>query len=96
MTELEAAEGNTARGAARYDEMLRLVSAANPKPEIKLDDAVKLSALYGAAAQLHRRAGHTDSAAALEARRLNFQQYWVTVSPNNAFIQRLLEPKSRP
>jgi tetratricopeptide (TPR) repeat protein len=96
LAELEAAEVNAARGAARYDELLRLVSAANPKPETKLDDAVKLSVLYGAAAQLHRRAGHTDIAAALETRRLNLQQYWVTASPKNAFIQRLLDPKSRP
>jgi tetratricopeptide (TPR) repeat protein/predicted Ser/Thr protein kinase len=91
VAEYEAAEGGPGRGAAKYDELLTLISASNPKAESRLEDAVKLSSLYEAAAQLHRKAGQTSQAAGLDARRLKLWQQWGATLPNNAFVRRQLE-----
>jgi tetratricopeptide (TPR) repeat protein len=89
--EYEAVEGGPRRGAARYDELIKLIVVSNPKAESRLEDAVKLSSLYQAAAQLHRKAGQTDQAAGLDARRLKLWQHWDAALPNNPFVRRQLE-----
>jgi hypothetical protein len=75
------------RGAALYEELLRLVLAANPKSETSLEEALDLSIIYADAAAVHRRAGQSDLAAGLEVRRLNLWQFWDHKLPNNPFVQ---------
>jgi tetratricopeptide (TPR) repeat protein len=89
------AAGDPRRGAALYEELLRLVLAATPKPETNLEDAVELSNIYTAAALVHRRARQVDLAVGLELRRLNLWQLWDNKLPNNPFIQRQLESARR-
>ena len=96
LAEYEASRGNLARGIERYDELMRLILAAGPKPESRLEDAVSLSNLYSAAAHLHRRAGRSKSAAGLEERRRELWRRWDTRLPNNAFIRRQLEASRLP
>jgi hypothetical protein len=91
LAEYEAYRGNRARAAELYDELLRLVLAGHPNPEISLDHAVKLSNIYGAAASSHRRAGHPEPAADLEMRRLDLWRRWAEKVPNNAFVLRQFE-----
>jgi serine/threonine protein kinase len=79
------------RGAALYEELLRLVLAANPKSETSLEEALDLSIIYADAAAVHRRAGQSDLAAGFEARRLNLWQLWDHKLPNNPFVQSQLE-----
>jgi tRNA A-37 threonylcarbamoyl transferase component Bud32/tetratricopeptide (TPR) repeat protein len=91
LAEYDAEEGSVNRGAARYEELLRLVFAGHPEFETSLEDAVELSNLYSAAARLERRAGKTKQAAGLETRRLSLWQHWDTRLPNNTFVRRQLE-----
>ncbi len=90
LAEYEAAS-DPRRGAARYEELLRLVAAANPKPESSLDDAVKLSGIYGAAARVYRMDRDAAHARDIEARRLNLWQQWDRRLPSNSFVRRQLE-----
>jgi serine/threonine protein kinase len=92
--EYEAA-GDARRGAALYEELLRLIFAANPKPDTDLEEAVELSNIYTAAAPVYRRAGKADLAAGLEARHLDLWQLWDNRLPNNSFVQRHLESARR-
>ena len=86
--ESQAAAGDVRGGAAQYAELLRLILAAHPNPETRLEDAVRLSNLYGAAARVERLAGHADSAAGLETSRLKLWQAWDDRRPGNAFVKR--------
>jgi len=86
--ELEAVRGDFRRGAEVYDELLRLIGAASPKPQTRLEDAVGLSNLYRDAARLHRRAGQAEAAARLEALRRDLWQPWNARFSNNVFIRR--------
>jgi tetratricopeptide (TPR) repeat protein len=87
----EADRRDFRRSAAHYAELLRLVLAANPKPETSLEKAVELSNLYGAAASIYRRSGQPDVAGALEVRRQALWQHWLTRLPGNPFVQRQYE-----
>jgi serine/threonine protein kinase len=89
------AAADASRGAALYDELLRLVLAATPKPEANLEDAVELSNIYAGAALAHRQAGQIDLAAGLDLRRLNLWQLWDNKLPNNPFVRRQLESARR-
>jgi tetratricopeptide (TPR) repeat protein len=91
LADYEAGNGNVQRAAEIYQELLKRVFAANPKPETRLADAVDLANIYRAAAPLYRRAGQADLAATLEARRLELWQQWDRKLPNNPFILRQLE-----
>jgi tetratricopeptide (TPR) repeat protein/tRNA A-37 threonylcarbamoyl transferase component Bud32 len=90
LAEYEAACGHVRDGAARYEELLRLVEAAGSEAETSLEDAVTLSELYGAASRLERRAGRTNPAARLEAQRLRLWQDWDAKLPGSIFVHRRL------
>jgi tetratricopeptide (TPR) repeat protein len=91
LADYEADRGNFKRGAALYEELLRLVLAGKPRPEISLQDAVELSSIYSAAARIHRRSGQPAAADKLEERRLGLWRLWLTRHPNNLFVQRQFE-----
>jgi len=95
LAEYQADTGNVRRGAELYGELLGLILAGKPKPEALLEDAVEMSNIYGAAAALYRRAGQNDSAARLEARRLELWLQWNAKLPNNAFVRRQVEDARR-
>jgi predicted Ser/Thr protein kinase len=89
--EYEAAGGNSARAAARYEELLQLMFAANLNAETSLEDAVALSALYAAAAKQYRASGQPALASGMLFRRLKLWQHWETSLPGNAFVRRQIE-----
>jgi hypothetical protein len=49
-----------------------------------------LSRIYRDLGNLHRRAGHSAKADALDQRRLDLWRYWDHKLPNNPFVQRQL------
>ncbi len=91
LAEYEANGGNFARSAEVCDELIRLVDAASPSPEVSLEDAVEMSDLYGSAARIDRKAGRTGVAAGLETRRRDIWHGWYTKLPGNPFVRRQLE-----
>ena len=90
LAEYQAHGGDFKGGAARYEELLRLISAGNPQPKSSLEDAVELSNIYAGATHLHRRARQTRLAKEFQTRRLELWQYWISKFPNNAFARRQL------
>jgi tetratricopeptide (TPR) repeat protein len=91
LAEYEADGGDVRRGAARYQELLRLTSAANPQPKTSLEEASDLTNIYAAAARMLRRAGEIDSAAGLQTRIRELWQHWDAKLPNNPFVRHQLE-----
>jgi hypothetical protein len=71
-----------------YEELLAKIMASNPTPESHLDAATDLSNIYRAMAQLHRRAGQSSLASAVESRRLDLWKHWDRKLPNNSFVRR--------
>lgn len=57
LADYEADNGNVQRAAEIYQELLERASAAKPKVETSLADAVDLSNIYRGAAAAHRRVG---------------------------------------
>ena len=87
--ELEA-DRDVRRGIALYRQLLTRILASKPEPETSLDDANDLSKLFERMAALHRRAGQSADAAALEARRLEIWRAWDRKLPKNVFVLRQL------
>jgi tetratricopeptide (TPR) repeat protein len=84
----EADNGNVSRATDIYQDLLRRILAATPKPEESLADATRLSQLYASAAALNPRAGKTDVASALDTRRIALWQHWARQLPDNPFVLR--------
>src|SRR5436305_1860666 len=84
----EAATGNISRAVELYQKLLDQVQSAKSSPEASLTDAVRLSAIYRAAAAVQRRAGLSDRAATLEVRDRELWQHWNRALPNNFFVRR--------
>jgi len=87
----ETANGNPRRASEIYAELSEGITAAKPKPETNLQDAVALSNLYRAAAPACRQAGLASQARTFETRRLALWQAWSAKYPNRAFVRRQLE-----
>jgi tetratricopeptide (TPR) repeat protein len=94
--DLDAGTGNVARASAIYQELLQQVLAGGPKPETDLADAVDLSNLYRAAAEVQRRAGRPGLASSLAARRAGLWREWSARLPQNEFVRRQLDAALRP
>jgi hypothetical protein len=91
LAEYESSGGNRRRAAEIYSELLNLIaSAAKPKENDFLQDAVEMSNIYARAVRAFRRAGQTAAAAAVEERRLRLWQDWDRKLPGNAFVRRQL------
>jgi tRNA A-37 threonylcarbamoyl transferase component Bud32/tetratricopeptide (TPR) repeat protein len=87
----EADTGNLSDAAEVYRNLLDRIQASEPKPEISLTDAVRLSAIYRAAARVQRQAGEVNRAGTLEARWRELWQHWDRKLPKNTFVRRQLE-----
>jgi tetratricopeptide (TPR) repeat protein len=94
--EYEAAQGGAVHAIEIYEELLRRVLLAEPKPQISLEDAVHLSSIYASTARLQRRSGRKDRASSLEARRMELWRHWDTKLPNNNFVRRQVRDASGP
>lgn len=81
-----AETGRVAEAAATYEELLRLVQAATPRPELDLRHANAMSRLYLDLARLQRPA----EAAELRARAVALWRHWDRKLPNNQFVLRQL------
>ena len=65
----EANTGNLARAIEIYTQLLAKVLAYGPKQDTYLVDAVEISRIYAALAELHHKAGHMELKSDFEARR---------------------------
>jgi serine/threonine-protein kinase len=92
----EAARGNMAHAIEIYQNLAEQVRATGPKIETDLSDATDVSRLYASLAALERRAGRSDEAAALDARRSQIWQRWEQALPGNAFVARQIASISAP
>jgi len=86
----EADTGDTRHALEIYEELRQKVLASQPKPEIILADAIRLSYVYAAIAQLDRRIGQYNLASDLESSRQELWRRWDIKLPNNSFIRRQL------
>jgi hypothetical protein len=64
--------------------------AAGVRPDDSLSDAMDVSRLYEAVAELQRRVGNERSSTEFEARRLALWEQWKVKLPNNRFVTRQL------
>jgi len=94
--DFETGAGNLPRAIELYGQLIDQVMAAKPKPETNLADAADLSRLYTSLALLQRRAGKTDLASALDARRLHLWEHWDRKLLNNPFVRRQLTAARTP
>jgi serine/threonine protein kinase len=90
----EADAGNPRRALELYEDLLR--KAADPRPETNLQDAVRLSQIYGTLAALNHRAGRKTRALDLQSRRLEMWRHWDAKLPGNSFVSRQLTTAARP
>ena len=86
LADLESANGNIPRALEIYQNLLQQTAAAGSDPENFLEDAVDLSNLHQALADLHRRNRRPDLAKASAARRLELWQQWDHKLPGNPFV----------
>jgi tetratricopeptide (TPR) repeat protein len=84
----EADNGNVPRAIDIYQDLLRRILDAKPKPEDSLSDATRLSHLYASAAAVNQRSGKADVAFALDTRRMELWQHWARQLPDNPFVLR--------
>jgi len=88
--------GNPSQALGTYDELLRKVLASDPNPNANLQDATRVSQIYGAMEDLNRRVGRTDSARELASRRIELWRRWDAKLPNNSFVRRQLRAANAP
>ena len=69
-----------------FRKLLAAIAAGGAAPEKSLVHAAELSHLYEVMASLCRRAGDTECARDLNARRLKIWQHWELKLPGNAFV----------
>jgi tetratricopeptide (TPR) repeat protein len=86
----EAETGQVERAIEIYHDLLDRLQA---EPDAGLNDAVVLSNFWRSLASLHRRAGHADTARALDAKRLDLWRRWNRKLPNNPFVLRQIAAK---
>jgi serine/threonine protein kinase len=96
LADYEAGKGNILEAIEIYKKLLGQILAWQPKLNTDLEDAVDVSRVYAALAALHRRAGQTGLASALEARRLELWRRWDARVPNNSFVRRQLNAANGP
>jgi len=94
LAEYDAADGNVARAAESYENLLRLAIDGGAKPEKVLADAADISRLYTKLAGLHSRMGHADLAENYRSRRLELWRHWEVRLPHNTFVHHQLKATS--
>jgi len=91
LADLEADNGNIPRAMETYLKLLDQIRAAKLEPETFLEDALDLSNIYRAMADLHLRNGQAAQAQTVSALRLELWRTWDRQLPQNPFIRRQLE-----
>jgi serine/threonine protein kinase len=89
----EASKGNLPGAIETYRTLLEKVEPKESDPEFNVEDAVHLSTICTAAANLYRRVGNAEQASKLEERRQKIWQQWDRKLPNNSFVHRQLTTK---
>ncbi len=87
----EADARHLAKAIEIETQLLAKVTAYGPRQDTYLVDAVQMSRLYSALAELHRRAGHAELESEFEARRAALWRHWDVRLPNNSFVRRQLK-----
>jgi len=82
-----ADEGRLREAIEKYGDLVGLVMAAAPDVDNDLRDANSLSLLYEDAARVHRAAGASADAGALDAKRRAIWERWNQTHPDNQFVR---------
>jgi tetratricopeptide (TPR) repeat protein len=96
LADFEAAQGNVRRAIEIYETLRDKISAGEPKPENRLDDAADVSRLCAALATLYRRDHRAELASEFDSRREKLWAHWEKKLPGNPFVQLELEKLHRP
>jgi len=91
LADFEADNGNIPRAMETYQKLLDQIRAAKLEPETFLEDALDLSNIYRAMADLDLRNGQAAQAQTMSALRLELWRTWDRQLPQNPFIRRQLE-----
>ncbi len=86
----EADTHNLARAIEIDTQLLAKVQAYGPKQDTYLVDAVEMSRLYAALAELHHRGGQGALESDFAARRVALWRHWDEQLPHNNFVHRQL------
>ena len=92
----EAGRGEIPRAIEVYEDLLQKVRAWKPEPDTYLSDAVALSRIYAALAELNRRIGRNDRASSLGGWRQQLWRRWDARLPQNGFVRRQLAVAGTP
>jgi tetratricopeptide (TPR) repeat protein len=84
----QADEGHLAAAAHSYEQLIATAQASKPDVTGDLRDALGLSRLYQGLADIYRREGAVDLAAATSRAQQDLWQPWARKLPGNAFIGR--------
>jgi tetratricopeptide (TPR) repeat protein len=85
-----ADEGRLTEAIGEYQQLLERVMTAKPDIDHDLRDAYSLSLLYQSLGELQQRAGASQAADAIGARRVALWNEWNRKLPNNPFVLRRL------
>lgn len=85
-----AETGQPQRAVQVYEALLDRIMASKPDLGSNLSHAAKLSRVYEALAELHRRTGRQGKFSRVAALRLGLWRQWDRRLPNNAFVRRQL------
>jgi serine/threonine-protein kinase len=88
LADYEASQGDLARAAAIYQQLIDGASGGDLKPETDLAAATELSAVYQSLSALERRQGRQADADALDARRSQLWETWAGALPGNPYVDR--------
>jgi serine/threonine-protein kinase len=86
LAEHHVAQGDMRAALAVCDDVLKGIATSESRPEERLRDAAAMSQLYASIAAIQRKAGQTERAAVLEARRRELWEGWDRKLPRNPFI----------
>jgi hypothetical protein len=96
LADLESSSANTRHALEIYQNLLQLTAAAGNDPQNSLEDALDLSNLHRALADLHQHNGRSDLAQASSANRLELWRQWDRKLPGNPFVaNQLASARSR-
>jgi len=95
LADWEGDNGNIPHAIETYKKLLDQIQAAKLDPETLLEDALDLSNIYKAMADLYNRSGSTAQAQATSELRTELWRTWDRKLPQNHFIRRQLEAVGR-
>jgi tetratricopeptide (TPR) repeat protein len=90
LADFHASQGHLKEAAAVYREVLSGIDAWQAKSQMRLTEALAVSRLYGSLGDILRHQGEYQSAASMDARRLDLWREWNRQFPGSAYIQNQL------